>query len=213
MTATTPTLPPKRTLGERLRLHGAALRTLMVRTRVRWWQKVAQSGPPTWDERNIIIARFISEGSSVLDLGAGAQTLRTHLKPGCVYQPCDVVQSSPDVLFCDFNRDIYPEPGRRFDVAVCSGLLEYVRKPRQFIPRIAALADRLLLTYNPIQPHESKIERLAKNWVNHLSQEQLEHIFNESGLKWKIINRREPNEMMYEVMASSIRSRGEEQAG
>jgi len=180
---------------------------------VRWWQKVARSGPPTWDERNIIIARFIPEGSSVLDLGAGAQTLRKHLKPGCVYQPCDIVKSSPDVLFCDFNRDIYPDPGRRFDVAVCSGLLEYVRKPRQFIPRIAAMADRLLLTYNPIQRNESKIERLAKNWVNHLSQEQLEQIFNEAGLKWKIVNRREPHEMMYEIMSSGARSRDEDSAG
>jgi Methionine biosynthesis protein MetW len=173
--------------------------TLALRTHVRKWQQVAQSGPPTWDVRNAIIARFIPAGSSVLDLGSGAQTLRAHLQPGCTYQPCDVVKSSPDVILCDFNRGIYPDPGRRLDYVVCSGVLEYVRKPREFLKRVPAMADTMILSYNPRMKGESKLQRLAKHWVNHLRQEALEKMLDDLGLTWKIINRREPNEIMYSI--------------
>jgi len=173
--------------------------TVVLRTHVRKWEKVAKQGPPTWDERNIIIARFIPEGSSVIDLGAGAQTLRTHLKPGCKYQPCDVVKSTPDVIFCDFNRGVFPELKETADYVVCSGILEYIRNPKEFIGRVSKYARTLLLSYNPRMKGESRLDRMARHWVNHLTNQSLEKILDDLGLKWKLINTREPNEYLYEV--------------
>jgi len=173
--------------------------TLALRTHVRRWQQVAQAGPPTWDERNTIIARFIPAGSSVIDLGCGAQTLRTHLQAGCTYQPCDIVKSSADVIFCDFNREIYPEPGRDFDFVVCSGVLEYIWKPKRFLARVSTLGRTMLLSYNPRMAGESRLDRLAKYWVNHLKRETLEKTFDELGLQWKLVNVRSPNEHLYSI--------------
>jgi hypothetical protein len=177
----------------------AACMTLMLRTHVRKWQKVAAAGPPPWDERNSIIARFITPGSSVIDLGAGAQTLRSHLQAGCQYQPCDVVNSSPDVLFCDFNREIYPKTDKTFDYVVCSGILEYVWKPKKFLARVSSLGRTLLLSYNPRMAGESKLDRLAKNWVNHLTRKSLEKMLDDLGLVWKVANVRSPNEYLYSI--------------
>ena len=172
-------------------------KTLLLKTDVQKWQTVAESGPPTWDERNMIIARHIPPGSSVLDLGAGAQTLRKHLAAGCSYQPCDVVQSTPDVIYCDFNRGVYPQPKSPVDYIVCSGILEYIRKPKPFLSRVIALGPKTLLSYNPVFNAESKVDRLEKGWVNHLSEEQLKQMFDELRLKWTLVNRREPNEVLY----------------
>jgi len=170
-----------------LRLCRAALVTLLVRTHVRRWQKVAQGGRPPWDERNELIAGFIPAGSSVLDIGSGAQTLKQHLKPGCKYQPCDVVQSSPDVIFCDFNAGIYPEIKQPSDYVVCSGVFEYIRQPEEFLRRIPLLGKSVILSYYPFPPGGSKLERLGNNWVNHFTSDELENLFAKAGLSWKIL--------------------------
>ncbi|HZL35815.1 MAG TPA: hypothetical protein VFC78_10935 [Tepidisphaeraceae bacterium] len=182
-----------------IRVCRSAIVTVLLRTHIRKWRRVAAAGPPTWDERNKIIARFIPAGSSVVDLGAGAQTLKSHLAAGCRYQPCDVVQSSPDVIFCDFNRGIYPELPAKFDYVVCSGVLEYVWKPSEFLGRVCALGSTLLLSYNPRMPGEPKLHRLAKNWVNHLDHRALENMLNGLGLAWRLVNTRQPNEYLYSI--------------
>ena len=176
----------------------SALATLVLRTHVRKWRRVAAAGPPPWDERNAIIARFIPAGSSVVDLGAGAQTLKSHLAQGCRYQPCDVVES-PNVIFCDFNRGLYPRLNEKFDFVVCSGVLEYVRKPQEFLKRASAYAHTMLLSYNPRMEGESKLDRMAKHWVNHLDHQTLEKMLEEAGLSWKLVNRRQPNEYLYSI--------------
>ena len=194
---------PRPSIHERLssacRLVKAAGETVLLRTHVRKWQRVAEQGPPTWDERNMIIARFVPAGSSVLDLGSGAQTLRTHLPAGCRYQPCDVVKISPDVIFCDFNQDIYPEVSEIYDCVICSGILEYVRKPKIFIDRVSRLGRTMLLSYNPRKEGESKLERMGKHWVNHMRRDVLEKWFDDLGLQWKVVNTREPNEYLYSI--------------
>ena len=169
-----------------LRLCIAACETLLVRPHVRRWQKVAHAGRPSWDERNEIIAGFIPAGSSVLDVGCGAQTLKQYLKPSCKYQPCDVVKSSPDVIFCDFNAGIYPEIKEHFDYVVCSGVLEYIRKPEEFLRRIPPMGHYVIVSYNPLLPGGSKLARLGNGWgwVNHFTKAELQKLFDEIGLNW-----------------------------
>lgn len=155
--------------------------TLLVRTNVRLWHQVAQAGTPSWDERNRIMAGFIAAGSSVLDVGCGAQTLRQHLPPGCRYQPCDVVKSSPEVIYCDFNTGVYPEFQEPFDYVVCSGVLEYIRQPREFLQRIRPWGRVILLSYVPLPSDGSKLERMGNGWgwVNHFKQEELESMLDQ----------------------------------
>src|SRR5207249_2256503 len=162
----------------------ASVRTLLLRTDVRRWRRNAFERP-AWDERNRMIAGLIPEHVSVLDLGAGAQTLRWHLKPGCHYQPCDLVKSSDDVLLCDFNAGAYPKTERDYDYVVCSGVLEYIRAPRAFLARIARLGRRVILSYAVARPDDSRWRRLRDGWVNGYSQSELERHFDELGFQWR----------------------------
>ena len=184
----------------------AALTTLVVRTNVRRWKKVAREKEPLWDERNRIIATFIPEASSVVDLGAGAQTLKRYLKSGCEYQPCDIVKSSPDMIVCDFNSGIYPSLSRRYDYVVCSGVFEYIRRPSEFLSGIRQYGKRVILSYNPAGQGVATFERLANGWVNHLTSQQLEALFATNGLDWKLIWRQDNSETIYELKSTHCRS-------
>jgi len=179
-----------------------ALTTLVVRTNVRRWKKVAREQDPLWDERNRIIASFIPEGSSVVDLGAGAQTLKRYLKSGCEYQPCDIVKSSPDIIVCDFNSGIYPSLSRRYDYVVCSGVFEYMRHPSHFLSNIRQYGKRIILSYVPAGPAIGPFERLARGWVNHLTSQQLEALFSTNGLDWKLLCRQDNSETIYELKST-----------
>ena len=164
------------------------VRTLLLSTDVSRWRQVAQELPP-WDGRNELIAALVPVNSSVLDLGAGPQSLRRYLDPGCIYRACDVVPSSNDVLLCDFNHGIYPHVDQPYDYVVCSGVLEYVRDPVAFLTAVVPLGRNLILTYAPVQYGDTLWTRMTQGWVNHLSQRQLENLLNGLGLSWVIAER------------------------
>ena len=185
-----------------------AVMTLCIRTDKKRWSKVARQ-EPSWDERNRLIGALIPDNSSIVDLGSGAMTLKRYLKPGCQYQPCDVVRSSAEVIVCDFNAEIFPDLPRRYDYVVCSGILEYMRDPEDFLARLPAFGARILLSYNPIARGETRLSRLGKGWVNHFGQNELEELFGKVGLTFRVVLRREPNEVTYELIPESV---GKEQS-
>jgi len=162
-------------------------KAFLQRTDYARWQKNI-SYVPDWDERNVIIARHIPTGSTVLDLGAGAQTLRRYLKAGCLYVPCDLIKSSPDCLVCDFNDGDYPQIARQYDFSVCSGLFEYVREPLKFLRCIKSYAGTVMFSYCPWGGRKiERITRLEQGWINHLTMEQLEELFRQAGYTWQRI--------------------------
>jgi hypothetical protein len=175
-----------------------AAMTSCTRTDKRRWRKVATEVPP-WDERNRMIATLIPPNSAVVDLGCGAMTLKGRLAAGCIYQPCDVVQSAPEVLQCDFNAGLYPALTREYDFVICSGVLEYMRDPLGFLTRISRYGTTVLLSYNPMQSGESKMSRLAKGWLSHMTQPELEQLFRDAGLSYKVVLTRDVAEMTYEL--------------
>ena len=178
----------------------AALRTLIIRNDLKRWRQVALGGVPSWDERNRLIAEFIPMNSSVLDLGAGAQLLKSYLKPGCTYQACDVVSNLPDVIYCDFNAKAYPKLPRVYDVVVCSGILEYMRSPFSFLSEIRTYGGRIILSYNPLIEATSKVRRLAVGWVNHFTEDELANLFTDSNFKATIIHCSRLGEVIYELV-------------
>lgn len=172
-------------------------KTLTLRNQRARWFRVAFGGPPEWDDRNKTIASFIPEGSSVLDLGCGAKTLKRFLGPETTYQPCDLIRSSDEVIQCDFNAGIYPSVVCRYDYVICSGVLEYIRKPKVFLEKIGGLGERLIVTYNVFPAGGSRMDRLADNWVNHFSEAELHSQFEKSGFEWKILSLRNTFEYIY----------------
>jgi len=91
-------------------------------------------------------ARFIPDNSSVIDLGAGAQTLRKHLQ-GVQISAMRCGSEHAGRLDCDLTRRI-SDPRAIFDFVICSGILEYIRKPKEFISRVSKFGRTLLLSYN-----------------------------------------------------------------
>jgi len=179
-----------RKIQEQSRVLSKAASTLLVRTNVRRWREVSKNPHPHWDGRNQIIARLIPAGSSVIDLGCGPQTLRRHLDPSCKYQPCDVIRSTPDVIFCDFNSGIYPDIKESYDYVICSGVFEYIRNPAEFLKKNSRLGRVMILSYNPLHqmPGDSKIRRLNCDWINHFTKAEVEALFDEAGLAWTVLH-------------------------
>jgi hypothetical protein len=182
----------------------SAVKTLWFTSDVARWEKVANE-VPSWDERNRIIAGFIPDNSSVLDLGAGARLLKNYLKAGCTYQPCDVIKSSPDVIYCDFNAGIYPNLTATYDYVVCSGILEYIRDPIAFLPRIGTYGRRVILSYNVRRPGEAVLLRLSNGWVNHLDDKQLADLILSSSLQSSVLCTRYEGERIYELSSVALR--------
>ena len=188
------------------RMCGLACMTLVRRTNTPVWEKVAFAGKPSWDDRNAIIAGFIPAGSSVLDVGCGAQTLKQHLSPGCKYQPADIIKSTPDVIFCDMNAGIYPQTDKMFDFVVCSGLFEYMRKPEEFLARIPRMGRTVIMSYCPLFEGGSKLERLGNGygWVNHYKKDELEALFTAMELQWSILHTDKQNYIIYSLQAGRV---------
>jgi hypothetical protein len=158
-----------------------AARMWLLRNDIKRWQQNIRE-TPVWDERNRILASLIPPGSSVIDLGAGAQTLRHHLV-NCEYQPCDLVPHG-DALYCDFNKNIFPATTKKYDFIVCSGVLEYIRNPHRFLSQIFKLGSQGFLTYAPLLPGQKRLTRLRGGWVNHFREDQLEMLFARSGVRF-----------------------------
>ncbi len=161
---------------------GRALMTVLRGTNLRRWEKNTRE-VPSWDSRNRVIAALVPPGITVLDVGAGAQTMRQHLKQIALYTPCDLFPTTPDTLICDFNRGILPRVPSVHDLAICSGILEYVNDPDAFFKFVTANSKGLILSYNVLLPGESRIERLGKDWVNNFSLEDIRELTGRHGLR------------------------------
>jgi len=88
------------------------------------------------------------------------------------------------VIFCDFNAGVYPDIREPFDYVVCSGVLEYIRQPRKFLQQVPRWGRAVVLSYSPMAPGDSKLNRLGNGWgwVNHLTREGIQKLFAEVGL-------------------------------
>lgn len=151
------------------------------------WLRNANESPP-WDERNVLIAKYIPANSSILDFGAGAKTLRGYAPSVRLYVPCDIVQSSPDCIVCDFNRGIYPPADQVYDITICSGVLEYLREPFDFLVKMRKYSKTFILSYQPATGSRAeKMKRLADGFVNDLSREELEAQLQRAGYRYECV--------------------------
>jgi hypothetical protein len=157
----------------------------------------AASSPP-WDERNALIASLIPELSTVLDLGAGAQTLRTHLRDLCVYQPCDVVKTTADTWLVDFNHGIYPDTDVVFDYVVLSGVLEYATNLSEPLAHAALCGRTVIASYSPVSS-ETRKQREKHGWFNHLTRDELESTFGSLGLDHELVNSCLDGQLVYRL--------------
>ena len=125
-----------------------------------------------WQFRTRKVASHILPGSSVIDLGAGAQGLRYLLPYGSTYTAADLFSRSPDTIVFDADSDDWPEG--RWDVAVMAGLLEHCVRQEHVIDRACRLAPTVICTYS----HDDRL-RQSKN----LTDGQLIRMFRRRGFE------------------------------
>jgi hypothetical protein len=79
----------------------------------------------------MLIASHISPHHTVIDFGAGNQTIRHHAGVR-IYTPVDCVQSRENVFLCDYIREMR-FPNTVPDIIVMSGFLEYILETEDFL--------------------------------------------------------------------------------
>lgn len=168
----------------RERFAGSVMRRLGRTHRTRWERTAHRV--PGWDERNELIASMVPPSSSVLDVGAGFQSLRSYLDPTCTYQPADLIQKTPETWLIDFNADIYPEVSESFDVVICSGVLEYAKRPEELLAWMGSSGTTILVSYAALTPDYPKRKR--GTWFNHMTREELERMFEHVGLGYVLLH-------------------------
>jgi hypothetical protein len=133
-----------------------------------------------WKERNEIIASSIPPGTRVLEFGAGLQSLRSLLDRTCKYQPTDLVARTPDCLICDLNVRPFPDLPTA-DVAVLSGVLEYIHEPIEALRFIGRLAPTLICSYATVKNGDDTSDRLKNGFFNHFSEDEFLQTLQSAG--------------------------------
>lgn len=119
------------------------------------WHKIEKN----WNHRSKQIADFIPDHSSVLDIGAGAMSLRDYLKPNCRYQPSDIHDRGQGCIVADLNRNEFPSGV--YDFVTMIGVLVYLNDPAWVLENCRAAAPRGIFTYNPLSARAPDRERQA----------------------------------------------------
>jgi hypothetical protein len=165
----------------------ASLRAQALRsTDVLRWSKNS-SLDEAWDSRTELIASLIPAGATVLEFGAGQQVLGRMLPTDCEYIPSDLVERTPGTLICDLNSAKLPSIPQH-DVAVFSGVLEYVHDVARAIDFAGNGARLIVASYVSADAVPSRFDRLANGWLNALREDEFTQLFESRG--WRIDERR-----------------------
>jgi hypothetical protein len=137
---------------------------------------------PDWDGRTRLIASLIPAGSSVLEFGAGRLVLRDYLPSGCRYTPSDLVDRGAGTIVCDLNAKVLPDFPRH-DVAIFSGVLEYVNDVPRLVRHLSPRVNAFVLSYAVTDTNASLVYRRADGWVNDFSASALVKVFADHGFR------------------------------
>lgn len=132
----------------------------------------------SWDSRTMQIAKLIEPGASVIEFGAGRLVLKAELHESCAYTPSDLVDRGVGTIICDLNSETLPQ-FQSYDIAVFSGVLEYVNDVPRLISHLANYVNVILASYAITEKNRNN--RRSGGWVNDYSLKQFVDVFAESG--------------------------------
>jgi hypothetical protein len=129
-----------------------------------------------WKARIALMARYVDRPGAVADFGCGPMWLEEFLPPGNTYVPIDYIPRDDRTIVLDLNAD--PLPDLHAQVAVMSGVLEYVRDLEPLVSQLEQQGfTRLIVSYNTVDRVPRLIVRKAFNWVSHLHLDELLTLF------------------------------------
>jgi methyltransferase family protein len=137
-----------------------------------------------WDGRTKMLASFLDPGSRVLEFGAGRMELARYLPNHCVYIPSDIVDRGNNTFVCDLNAQRLP-PLPEHDVAVFSGVLEYVHDVRRLVAYLHEYCNTIAASYATTDFPQQKqtLTRRKHGWVNDYDGAALNRLFSSQGFE------------------------------
>jgi hypothetical protein len=133
---------------------------------------------PNWDARTERIATLIEPGTLVIEFGAGRMTLKSLLPDNCAYTPSDLVDRGNGTIVYDLNSYALP-PVPLHDVAVFSGVLEYVNNVPRLVSHLSNYVGVVIASYAATEFHKNN--RRRHGWVNDFSSADILQIFESAG--------------------------------
>jgi hypothetical protein len=142
-----------------------------------------------WESRTQRAAALIPRDSRVIEFGAGNRVLERHLDQSCSYTASDIVDRGPGTIVCDLNSRPLPNLGvGAYDVAVCMGVLEYMRDMPSVLDWLTDLVPTCVLSYAYARgarysPRRALgvAGRLKAGWLNSYREDEIRSLFNERG--------------------------------
>lgn len=140
-----------------------------------------------WDARTRLIARHVRPGDRVAEFGAGLQALRDALPEDCAYQPYDLVARTAATRVCDLNTG-FPDIDGESNVAVFSGVLEYLRDLGATFDWLGRNFERVVFSYAPSDLVASPLTRNRHGWVNNVSRREVVRLARKSGFECRVVD-------------------------
>jgi hypothetical protein len=106
--------------------------------------------------------------------------LKKFLPESCSYTPSDIVDRGEGTIVSDLNAQHLPDFPPH-DVAVLSGVIEYVNNVPRLIAQLAGTVRVILVSYVLRESLPNRVERRAHGWVNDFSADEFEKLFMHYG--------------------------------
>jgi len=143
------------------------------------WQDI-EYFDDSWKDRIAYMAKFINQGSSVMDLGCGKMWLNDYIPANSKYIPVDYCIRSPQTIIANFNKNEFPLVYA--DVLFISGCLEYLISPDWFFEQVSKKAiHRIILSYCTLEIYHDLKKRKKQMWKNNLTTDYIESAFQSYG--------------------------------
>lgn len=130
-----------------------------------------------------LASRFINNGATIIDIGAGNGALEQELQRA-TYVPVDLLAHNPKSQLLDVERTGVPAANSgHWDFVAALDVLPYLSAPEQFLKSAHTRANHLLVTY-PVHHQGSIDDRLIKGWCQDWTQEAFVDVLARCG--WRI---------------------------
>jgi len=136
----------------------------------------------SWASRLEVSLRLRGDALWIVDLGCGAQIMRTKLPRNAVYLPMDLIRWTDDTLLCDINKQQLPADYLRLcDLCYVMGVIEYIYDPAWVLRALVDSSQGIVISYNAVDL--SDVNRKWNGWVNDLTVEDLMALVRDSGFE------------------------------
>jgi hypothetical protein len=146
------------------------------------WEGPRQFEPSFAQRRaRIAVAKIISAGTRVLELGAGAPCLARLLPAGATLVHGDSVARAPEFLVSSLHQGELPPVGNA-DLIAILGMMEHVADPAALLAKLARTGRPVALSYHAADD-TTDLDRRQFGWVSHLTRAELEAAFAAAGYR------------------------------